>query len=111
MICGREKKGIGVNEDFVILAIKWFKKNVTRNAEGNRLVVCREDYPKYVESRKRFESRQRTYLALGMAFAVLSMLVHPAVTTLAIVLAVVLLMYALSLLSYTPKINVTSSHR
>lgn len=106
IICGNQKKGIPVEDDFVLDLIRWFKRNVTKNEQGNRLVVCRECYQKYSAGRRRFESRQRRYLVLGILFLLVSVLLSQQLSTLIVSLFVVALLYAFSFLSYMPKINI-----
>ena len=106
IICGAEKKGLDVQDDWVLGLIRWFKRNVTRNENGNRLVVCRECYPKYEASRSKFESRQKLYVALGAIFAALSLVLSPSLTSMLFAALVLLIMLALSLLSYTPRIGI-----
>ncbi|MEM0086893.1 MAG: hypothetical protein QW774_03510 [Candidatus Micrarchaeaceae archaeon] len=108
IICGKEKQGIPIEEDFVIESIRWFKRNVTKNEQHNRLVVCRECYPKYAKQRKSFESRRTLYIALGIAFIILSVLISPRATTIAIAVAVAVFLYLLSFLSYMPKLDIES---
>ncbi len=110
IICGLERAGLGVQADWELGVIRWFKKNVSRNERGNRLVVCRQCYPKYQASRGRYESRQKLYITLGVIFAAVSLLVSPALTTVLVAALVILLMLALSLLSYTPKISIKNEH-
>ncbi len=106
IICGNETNGIEVENDFVINSIRWLKTKVTKNVKNNRLVVCKACYPKYKEQRKRYESRQRLYLAFGIIFAFLSIVVSPRIGTVLISAAVVLFLYLMSLLSYMPKIRI-----
>jgi Ca2+/Na+ antiporter len=104
--CGKEKKGIEVEEDAVLGSIRWLKRNITKNEKGNVLVVCKGCYADYKKGRKKYESRQRIYMALGVIFVMMSMVLSPNVMTLLISLLVLLLLYFFSLLSYTPKINI-----
>jgi hypothetical protein len=100
-----------VEDDFVINSIRWFKRNVTRNEKNNRLVVCRECYPKYAAARRKFESRERLYIALGVVFAALNMIVARSLASLLVSAAVILLMLALAFLSYVPRISIKKQHR
>ncbi len=95
-----------VQDDYFLESVRWFKRNVTKNLQGNRLVVCEADYPKYKADRKRFESRQHLYLALGTMFVILSLFVAPRLTTLVVALPIGVLLYLLPFLNYTPKINI-----
>ena len=105
MICGKEKGGIAVEEDYVLGAIRWFKSNVTRNEKGNRLVVCRDCYAQYKKERKRHESRQVVYAVLGVLFFVVSVAMFPRATTVAVSIGVCALLYLFSLMSYVPRVS------
>ncbi|MEM3781464.1 MAG: hypothetical protein QXT43_00675 [Candidatus Micrarchaeaceae archaeon] len=106
IICGNEKQGLEVENDFVINSIRWFKKNVTKNERNNRLVVCRDCYIKYAGMRKKYEGRVRLYLALGIIFALFAFLVSAdKLYALAIGAFVVALLYLFSMLSYMPKLK------
>ncbi len=111
IICGRERNGIEVEEDFVIKSIRWFKRNVTKNEEGNKLVVCNECYPKYLKYRRRFVGREIIYLTLGFLFLVFGLIVSFRLSTLIIGLLLILFLYLLSLLSYMPKLKEDRSKR
>lgn len=104
MMCGNERKGIPIQEDRVIGAVRWFKRNVTKDEKGNRLVVCKDCYAEYKKKRGAYESRQRLYLALGAAFFLISVVVSPHPATVLIASAVLAGVCLLSLLSYIPKI-------
>ncbi len=107
IICGEKKNGLSVREDYMIQAIRWFKKNVTKNERGYALVVCKSCYPKYAKARKKFENRQLLYLILGVVFA--AVLVYASVDKpLAILygMLVILFMFLLSLLTYMPELEV-----
>ena len=71
------KKGIAVHEDHVIFAIRWFKTNITKNANNNGLVVCKECYPKYSKERRRYTSRLSLYIGIGVIFAILLIISTP----------------------------------
>jgi Ca2+/Na+ antiporter len=106
-----ERNGIEVQDDLVLSAIRWFKKNITKNEKNNLLVVCKADYQKYAAGRRRFESRQRLYAFLGVLFIVLSVLVSRTLSALFVSLIVLLLLMALTLLSYVPRINIKNQHK
>lgn len=108
IICGEKKSGLPVKEDFVIGAIRWFKRNVTKNEKGYRLVVCKDCYKEYHKSRAVFERRQIAYLALGVIFtAVLFFASGLNVFTIPFGLALTLFLYLLLLAGrYTPALDV-----
>ena len=109
IICGEEKKGIEVENDLVLDSLRWFKKNVTHDEKNNILVVCRDDYPKYKENRAKFEFRKKFYLGLGFVFVLLMVLLSRAITALLSGIGLMLLFYALSLLSYTPRLKIKAA--
>lgn len=105
IICGEEKKGIEIENDFVLDSVRWLKKKLTHKEKHNKLVVCKEDYPKYKEARSRYEFRQKLYVGLGVVFVLLMFLVSSKLTTLLVAVAVLILFYLFTLLSYTPKLK------
>lgn len=105
IICGKKKAGIPVEEDRVIYAIRWFKRNVTRNEQGNSLVVCKEDYATYKKNRDRFVSRRMIYVGIGVIFLVLGLLVSFSLGALAMGIIVIAALYLMSLLNYMPKLK------
>lgn len=105
IMCGKERAGIPVRGDYVLGAVRWVKRNVTKDEQGNRIVVCRECYPEYRKRRGSFESRQRLYLALGVVFTAASLVMSPRATTLLVSLLVLAMLFLFSLMSYTPKIS------
>ena len=107
VICGKAKDGIGIQEDQVLGLLRWFKRNVTRNEKGYKLVVCKSCYPIYTKSRKRFVNRQVLYVGLGVILSLL-LVIGGANKLLAVLYSVVVIvfMYALSLLSYMPALKV-----
>ena len=106
IICGHEKPGIRIKEDNVIRSVKWIKRNVTRSEKNNTLVVCRECYPKYTKDRGKYTSRQVLYVALGIVFAIFTIVLNPAAVTVLMSIAVIALFYLLSLLNYVPELDI-----
>jgi Ca2+/Na+ antiporter len=109
-MCGKEKKGIEVQDDFVLDSVRWIKKTIWHSEKHNKLVVCREDYPNYKKSRSRYEFRQRLYIGLGVLFVLLMIFLSPRLTTLLSAAAILILFYLFSLLSYTPKIKLGAAN-
>jgi hypothetical protein len=110
IMCGLQKNGLDVSQDMVIEAIRWFKKNVTKNEKGYALVVCKECYPRYVKDRKKFERRQVMYMALGIVFALVLILASAgSILSVFYSILVFVFMYSLSLLTYIPSLNVPVS--
>ena len=106
IICGHKKEGLEIGEDYVLEGIRWFKRNVTHDEKGNRLVVCKECYPEYKKRRGRYVNRQRLYVTMGVIFVVLVLIVSLNLFTVLAALIMLLLFYALSLANYTPDLKV-----
>ena len=102
IICGGAVDGLEVQEDYVIRAIRWFKRNVTRNAKNYRLVVCKECYVKYKKARDSYVRKQIAYVVIGVLFAGLLIAAGRSLMAVLAGLAIIALMYLLSLLSYMP---------
>lgn len=105
IMCGAERPGIPVKGDMVLDAIRWFKRNVTRNAKDNLLVVCKDDWPRYNKARKRFMTRRAIYVALGVLFVILVNAVAFTLSTFALTLLVLAFFYLLSLFNYIPALD------
>ncbi len=106
IICGKERNGIPVKEDDILAALRWFKKNVTRNEKGNRLVVCKECYPKYSKERKRYFTRRNLYIALGVILSIMIIGIAHSIFSVIWGVFVVLFMYLLSLVNYLPGLDI-----
>ena len=104
IICGKKKDGVKVADDHVLKALRWFKTNVTKNVQNNKLVVCKACYPQYSKQRKKYVSRRTAYVALGILFLILSVIISYGawLTALSIGIFIVVLLYALSLINYMP---------
>lgn len=105
IICGKERVGIPVKNDYIIEAIRWIKTNITKNEKNNRLVVCKECYPKYKKERDRFISRFAIYVGLGVVFVITGSLIG-GFGALLYTLPVLLLLFLLSLLNYMPALDI-----
>lgn len=111
IVCGKEKKGIEIGDDYVLDSIRWFKRNVTKNEARNVLVVCKDCYSVYKKGRKKYESRQRLYVALGIVFVIMMIYIGGlSIQAILISIAILILFYLFSLLSYTPKIEIKKQH-
>ncbi len=106
ILCGNETDGLDVREDYVIDAIRWFKRNVMRNEKGYRLVVCKECYVRYRKSRDSYVRKQISYVVIGVIFAGLLVFAGRSLGAVAAGAAIILFMYLLSLLSYMPALAV-----
>ncbi len=107
MYCGERRDGLEIREDSVINAMRWIKRNITRNERGYRIVVCKDDFPKYLKARKRFEGRQRIYLALGIIFAITVTIAGRSIISVFYAIAVLVFIYLFSLLTYVPALNIS----
>ena len=109
IICGKRIAGIEVRNDYILSSIRWFKRNVTRNEKGFRLVVCKEDFPKYYKQRKSFERKRSLYIGLGVVFAAaLFILSEFNLYSLFYGIGIVVFLYLLSLVSYMPALETGS---
>ncbi len=106
IICGKKKRGIPIKEDWVIHAVRWFKANVTKNEKSNLLVVCRECYISYRKAREKFMTRLALYLALGIVFVVIGLLINTSFETFLITVSVLVVLYLLALVSYMPALEI-----
>lgn len=105
IICGKQKTGIPVENDYVLDMLKWFKRNVTKNEQKNRLVVCKEDYAAYKKSRDRYIFRTALYLTIGGLFLILGLVISFSLATFLTGAGLLIFLYLLSLLNYTPKLR------
>ena len=105
IICGKQANGIPVKNDHVLDALRLFKRKVTRNEQGNKLVVCKADYQVYKKKRDKYTSRQTLYIAVGVIFMILGLLVSVSVSTIAISILVIAVLYLISLINYTPALD------
>ncbi len=104
IICGRELNGLEVQEDYVIKAIRWFKRNVTHNEKNYRLVVCKDCYVKYKKARDSYNSKTISYAALLI-------ITGRSIGAVIAGIIIILLMYALSLLSYMPGLKIDKAEK
>lgn len=107
VICGQERPGLKVKGDRVIGAVRWVKRNITKNEQGYALVICKDDYTKYAKARSSFVKKQIAYTALGVIFAAL-LVIGSGDKGLAVIFGVIVIvfMYALSLLTYMPAVEI-----
>ena len=105
IICGKQKSGIQVRNDYVIESIRMFKRGITKDEKGNKLVVCKEDYLTYKKRIEKFKSRQLMYMALGVLFVIFSILSPISYRTIVLDAGILALLYLISLLNYTPDLE------
>ncbi|MGC8572134.1 MAG: hypothetical protein ACP5RI_00305 [Candidatus Micrarchaeia archaeon] len=107
IICGKEKEGLEVQEDFVISSIRWFKRNITKNEKNYKLVVCKECYPTYYKARERYEKRRALYLVIGILFALILLIISQnKILAFIYAVIVVVFVYLLSLFTYMPAVKI-----
>ena len=82
--------------------LRWFKGNVTHSLHGNELVVCSDDMEEYKKKRDRFTSRRNLYVALGVIFAVLGLIISININTIVLSALIIAALYLISLVNYTP---------
>jgi uncharacterized membrane protein (DUF485 family) len=107
IMCGKEKSGLDVKEDHVIWAMRWIKRNITRNPKNYKMVVCKEDFLAYKKKRDSYERKQIIYLIIGFLFLVLLVSFARGRIFGAIFYGVLVMafMYLLSLISYIPAVD------
>ncbi|MDE1767989.1 MAG: hypothetical protein KGH64_01240 [Candidatus Micrarchaeota archaeon] len=106
IMCGKQRNGLAVADDSVLEAMRWFKRNVTKNEQKNALVVCKECYQNYAKARSRYTSRRALYLIIGGAFLVMAILISFSLVAIIAGVAVVIIMYFVSLLNYIPDLKI-----
>lgn len=109
IICGKSRTGLLVEEDYIINALRWFKRNVTKDEQKNKLVVCKEDYATYNKNRKRYLSRQALYLGIGVIFLLITIAISFSSGKFGGILFglfCLLVLFLISLLNYTPALKI-----
>jgi hypothetical protein len=110
--CGRNVNGLPVIEDHVIHAVRLFKRNILHNEKGYRLVVCKEDFPKYSKAKEEYQKRQGRLVALGVVFALVLIIFGPdKLTAVLDGIVVIVFTYLISLLGYTPSLQMPKPGR
>jgi len=104
VVCKKEKKGVRVEDDPVIEAIRGIKERLNIS-KRNILVVCKECLPKAEEKRKRFERSVMTWGILAVLVAVLLLLISFSIQSLLLSVVTAVLFMLLALLSYFPKVE------
>ncbi len=104
LMCAKERDGIPIKEDNVIKAIRLIKRHVFKSEKRNRIVICRECYEGYKKHRKKYVRRQAMYVALGVMFLIMLMLINLSAYSALFGIGMVILLYLLSLLNYMPEL-------
>lgn len=106
IICGKEKNGLAIKEDYVIGAMRWFKRNVTKNAKNYTIVVCKDCMLQYKKLRARHVRSRSIYVALGVIFTITLLLAsRGSLAALGFGILMTLFLYLLSLVSYMPALK------
>ena len=108
IMCGKEKEGLNVKEDHVITAMRWVKRNITKNPKNYHMVVCKDDFLAYKKKRDSFERKRAAYVIIGVLFTLLLLAFANGRFLGAIFygVGIIIFMYLLSLLSYMPAVDV-----
>ena len=104
IICGNNRDGLEVRDDFMIKIVRLFKRHVTRNEKGYRLTVCRDCYDKYKKLYDSFARKRALYIALGVVFAIVLAIVG-GWKAIPVGIVVIAIMYLVALLSYAPAVK------
>ncbi|MGC8537392.1 MAG: hypothetical protein ACP5MZ_00180 [Candidatus Micrarchaeia archaeon] len=107
IICGEAKEGLPVKEDYIIASIRWVNRHIFHKYRNYRLVVCKDCYLKYSKQRDKYVRKQITYVIIGVLFT-LALFFSSRGNPISLLygLAVIVFMYALSLTSYVPALNI-----
>ncbi len=112
IICGKEREGLAVRDDAVILGLRWIKRNVTRSAKNYRLVVCKDDFLKYKKGRDSYQRKQMAYVTLGVLFlAGMAFFGHGNLGAIAAGLGIAIFMFLLAQVSYMPAVDMPDTGR
>ena len=107
IICGNNKNGISVQNDYIIDLIRWIKKNITKNEKKYKLVVCQDCYMKYKKMYNSFKRKKTFYVILGVIFTFLLFLASRFnVYSLISGFILIIFLYLLSLLTYMPRLKI-----
>jgi L-asparagine transporter-like permease len=104
IVCKKEKKGVKVEDDLYLEAIRKIKTrlNIARN---NILVVCKDCLPKAQEKRRRFERTIMTWGVLATLLFVLLVLMSPTLQSIFLALIAGVFLILFSLISYFPRVE------
>lgn len=105
-MCGNERPGLPVKEDRTLGALRWFKRNITKNPKNYKLVVCKECYLNYRKKRNSYERKQIIYLVIGILFLVaLTLSTRGNLGAIGFGIIIMLFLLLLSQLSYVPAVE------
>jgi hypothetical protein len=106
IICGLDKDGLELKDDRVLKAMRWIKRNITKNPKNYRLVVCKEDFLKYKKGRDKYNKRQIIYLTIGIAFLVV-LFISSGGRIYAVLVGILIaaFMWLLALVNYMPAVQ------
>jgi len=109
IICGKEKPGLEVKDDYMIDAVRWIKLKIFKSKPKNfRLVVCKDDFLKYKKQRDTYERNQMLYVAIGIIFLAMLLVFSNGRVLGAIFYGalVILFMYLVAQLGYIPAVDI-----
>ena len=112
IICGKEKDGLEIKEDYVIEFIRMFNRKVLKKNNHYKLVVCKECYINYKKMRNKFVRRQITYITIGIIFAAM-IFISSAGNPFSLLAGagIIIFLYLLSLLSYMPELKIKDKEK
>ena len=106
IICGKEKTGLPVKDDYILQSIRWIKTNITHNVKNYKLVVCKDDFLAYQKKRDGFERKEIIYGAVGIVFLIALVITSEGnIGAVFVGLGVTLGLLALSHVSYIPAVE------
>ena len=106
IICGKEKNGLQVKDDYVLETLRWIKTNITKNVKNYNLVVCKEDFLTYQKKRDGFERKEIIYGAIGVIFLIALIITSQGnIGAVFVGLAVTIGLLALAHVSYIPAVE------
>jgi predicted RND superfamily exporter protein len=106
IMCAKEKDGLEVKSDFIINAIRWIKRNITKNEKNYTLVVCKDDFLNYKKKRESYERKMVLYVVIGIIFMIaLAVVSNAKLGAIAVGLIITLFLFLLAQLSYMPAVD------
>ncbi len=106
IMCMKERPGLTVRGDAILSALRWIKRNVTRNPKNYTLVVCKECFLDYKKKRDSYERKMVIYAVLGIIFlAAITVVSSSKLGAIAVGLVIMLFLFLIAQLSYIPGVN------
>jgi hypothetical protein len=105
-MCGKEKDGLLVKDDYVINAIRWVKRNITKSEKNYTLVICKEDFLAYKKKRDSYERKMVIYVVIGIIFLIaLSVVSGGKLGAIGVGFIITIFLFLLAQLSYMPAVD------